>query len=214
MQSVFRGLINPDFPDLSELGSKISLIFTNDNEFLNFAGPTLHKVINIGGAGIKKPKKLNEEFEKEMKKGKNGVILVSFGTAYDTSLMEVKRKKNIINTFRYFPDYYFLFKISENDHEAKQLVTKTDNIKLFNWTPQSDILGHSRIRGFITHGGINSILEAAMNGVPMITVPLFFDQFRNAKMVEYRGIGIAVEEENLSTNELRKALKKLLYNDK
>lgn len=214
MRSVLQEIVDPNFPDLTELGSKISLIFVNDNEFVNFAGPTLHKVINIGGAGIKQSKKLDEKFEEEMQKGKNGVILVSFGTAYDTSLMEIKQKQSIISTFRDFPDYHFLFKISENDNETIKLVAGMDNIKLTKWTPQPEILAHSRIRGFVTHGGANSVLEAAMNGVPMVVVPLFFDQFRNAKMVEYRGIGISVEVENLSRDKLKKGLGEILYNER
>ncbi|KAE9556218.1 hypothetical protein FO519_000557 [Halicephalobus sp. NKZ332] len=214
MQSVFRGLIDPNFPDLTELGSNISLIFANDNEFLNFAGPTLHKVISIGGAGMKKPKKLDGNFQREMQKGKNGVILVSFGTAYDTALMKPERKKSIIDVFSSFPDYHFLFKISETDNETRAFAKKANNIGVFGWIPQSDILAHPRTCGFITHGGTNSVIEAAMNGVPMVVIPLFFDQFRNAKMVEYRGLGVQIGEAELSTDTLKTGLKELLYDKK
>ncbi|XP_048334831.2 soyasapogenol B glucuronide galactosyltransferase [Ziziphus jujuba] len=51
------------------------------------------------------------------------------------------------------------------------------------WAPQMVILDHPATGGFLTHCGWNSILEGINAGLPMITWPLFAEQFFNEKLV-------------------------------
>lgn len=61
------------------------------------------------------------------------------------------------------------------------------------WAPQVVILDHSSIGAFVTHCGWNSILEGVYAGVPMVTWPLFAEQFLNEKLVnEVLKTGISV----------------------
>ncbi len=57
------------------------------------------------------------------------------------------------------------------------------NIKLIDWAPQNDILGHPAVKAFLTHAGINSLYEAAYHGKPIVSVPLIVDQPANAAKV-------------------------------
>ncbi|XP_050363751.1 UDP-glucose flavonoid 3-O-glucosyltransferase 7-like [Argentina anserina] len=62
-----------------------------------------------------------------------------------------------------------------------------------DWAPQVLILEHEAIVAFVTHCEWNSILEEVSAGVPMITWPLFGEQFYNEKLVpEILRIGIPV----------------------
>lgn len=51
------------------------------------------------------------------------------------------------------------------------------------WAPQVLILAHASIGGFLTHCGWNSTLEGVCAGVPMVTWPMFAEQFYNEKLI-------------------------------
>ncbi|XP_078176979.1 hydroquinone glucosyltransferase-like [Carex rostrata] len=59
------------------------------------------------------------------------------------------------------------------------------------WAPQIRILSHQSTGGFMTHCGWNSTVESVINGVPMITWPLYAEQHQNAIML-VDGIGAAL----------------------
>ncbi|KAK6782967.1 hypothetical protein RDI58_020763 [Solanum bulbocastanum] len=84
------------------------------------------------------------------------------------------------------------------------VVKKDQSVNLFNekkgmiikgWAPQLTILDHSAVGGFMTHCGWNSVLEAIIAGVPLVTWPMFAEQFYNEKLVEVMGLGVKVGAE-------------------
>ncbi|KAJ7013474.1 scopoletin glucosyltransferase-like [Populus alba x Populus x berolinensis] len=61
------------------------------------------------------------------------------------------------------------------------------------WAPQVLILDHNAVGGFMTHCGWNSTLEAVTAGVPLVTWPLYAEQFDNEKLItDVLKIGIGV----------------------
>ncbi|KAF4388116.1 hypothetical protein F8388_014799 [Cannabis sativa] len=70
---------------------------------------------------------------------------------------------------------------------------KGKGMLIMGWAPQILILAHKSIGGFLTHCGWNSTIEAVCFGLPMITWPLFAEQFLNEKLVvEVLRIGVRV----------------------
>ncbi|KAF7046272.1 hypothetical protein CFC21_055309 [Triticum aestivum] len=51
------------------------------------------------------------------------------------------------------------------------------------WAPQTAILAHSAVGAFVTQCGWNSILEAVVAGVPMLTWPKVYEQFITERLV-------------------------------
>ena len=70
------------------------------------------------------------------------------------------------------------------------------------------------MRAFVSHGGLNGITEGVHAGVPIICIPLFSDQMRNAKMIEKRGVGIILDKTELSTETVLPAFESILTDER
>ncbi|CAL0333306.1 unnamed protein product [Lupinus luteus] len=96
--------------------------------------------------------------------------------------------------------------------------TKEKGMVVRNWAPQVKILSHDSVGGFVTHCGWNSVLEAVVEGVPMVTWPLYAEQHLN-KIVLVLEMKVALalkESENgiVSATELGDRVKELMDSEK
>ncbi|KAK6048292.1 hypothetical protein COOONC_14203, partial [Cooperia oncophora] len=99
----------------------------------------------------------------------------------------------------------------KSDHLIKYHADQLpSNVYLFKWLPQADLLSHPKTLAFISHGGYNSLQEAVTAGVPLITVALFGDQPRNAKLAERHHFAINIRKSDLNADTIAVALHKLL----
>ncbi|XP_065879037.1 UDP-glycosyltransferase 88B1-like [Euphorbia lathyris] len=87
-----------------------------------------------------------------------------------------------------------------------------------SWAPQSEILNHESVGGFVTHCGWNSILETVCAGVPMLAWPLYAEQKMN-KMFLVDDMKLAlpiIQSKNgwVSAEELEERLIELMKSEK
>jgi UDP:flavonoid glycosyltransferase YjiC (YdhE family) len=55
-------------------------------------------------------------------------------------------------------------------------------------------------------------MEAVYSGVPMVAIPLFGDQFHNAKNYEDEGIVVRIDYTSITKEKVLKALREVLEN--
>lgn len=70
--------------------------------------------------------------------------------------------------------------------------------------PQLEVLERTSV--FVTHGGANSLMESFHYGVPVVVIPQMAEQPLNALRVAELGVGVALEKETVSVEQLRQAV--------
>nr|BAI44133.1 flavonoid glycosyltransferase UGT94F1 [Veronica persica] len=83
---------------------------------------------------------------------------------------------------------------------------------IWKFAPQTRILAHKSIGGFVSHCGWSSITESVYFGVPIIAMPMKFEQVVNGVVVVEVGVGVEVEKDGSGQylgEEVAKALDKV-----
>ncbi|HEY1754161.1 MAG TPA: glycosyltransferase [Bryobacteraceae bacterium] len=80
------------------------------------------------------------------------------------------------------------------------------------YAPQLELLERARLT--ITHAGLNTVLDSLANGVPLVTVPITYEQPAIARRVEWTGCGRTVPLARLSVPLLKKVVKDVLQGEK
>jgi len=149
---------------------------------------------------------LPRDLEDFLSASKDGVILVSFGSYLDFTVMpEVVRK--FCNAFI---DERNRLRVIWKTKDTKICSSDDGRIKLMPWISQNDLLADPRVQIFISHGGFNSIIESVYHAKPLIIFPHWADQLANAAAAETKGIAIRMDIGDFSSEALLSSINKLL----
>src|SRR5262249_33230645 len=78
------------------------------------------------------------------------------------------------------------------------------------YAPQLDLIRRSALT--ISHGGLNTALESVAEGVPMVVLPVAYDQPGVGGGVEWAGVGRSIPVGRLTVDRLRDAVHIVLDN--
>uniref|UniRef100_A0A671NP66 glucuronosyltransferase n=1 Tax=Sinocyclocheilus anshuiensis TaxID=1608454 RepID=A0A671NP66_9TELE len=180
-------------------------LFRYDFTF-EFPKPQMPNMVQIGGINCAKKGPLTKELEEFVNgSGEHGFVVFTLGSMV-SQLPEAKARE-FFEAFRQIPQrvlWRYTGPVPENAPK---------NVKLMKWLPQNDLLGHPKVKAFITHGGSHGIYEGICNGVPMVMLPLFGDQGDNVQRLVSRGVAETLSIYDLTSEKLLVALRKVI-NDK
>lgn len=204
----YSDLLQRHFPpgtDLLSLQRRADIWLFRADFVFEFPRPTMPNVVYIGGFHCKKAQPLPAELEAFMQSsGEHGVVVMSLGTFI--SALPRKVTEAIAAAFAELPHKVIWRFVGEKPSSLG------NNTLLLEWLPQNDLLGHPKTRAFVAHGGTNGMYEAIYHSVPVVGLPLLFDQFDNLLRLKVRGAARVVEVYTLTKEDLLGALKDVLEN--
>ncbi|XP_041849194.1 UDP-glucuronosyltransferase 2A1-like isoform X2 [Melanotaenia boesemani] len=146
----------------------------------DFPRPTMPNVVYVGGFQCKPANPLPEHLEEFVQSsGDHGFIIMSLGTFVNEIPDDLANY--IAAAFAELPQKVIW------KYKGSRPTTLGNNTLLVDWMPQNDLLGHPKIKLFVAHGGTNGVQEAMYHGVPVVGLPLFFDQYDNLLRLQIRG---------------------------
>lgn len=125
-----------------------------------------------------------EEFEYQ--KGDRKLVYISLGTVLKGA---VSFFQNCIEAFR-GENVDVIISVGKQ-FDIRKLKNVPENVRIYASVPQIEVLKVADV--FVTHGGMNSVSEALVYGVPMVVIPFVSDQPVNASCIEKLGVGKRVE---------------------
>lgn len=172
----------------------------DSQEFSNFL------IIFSGGLCTGPAKPLPEELSTIADSATNGLVVVSFGSILvDLPEAVVKHLQTALSTLYEFTIVW--------KYNGPQLQNLPHHIKVLQWLPQNDLLGHPNTKLFVTHCGNNGQFEGLYHGVPMVGIPVFGDQPYNAARMKNKGFGETVPISELTAEKLVTAIRVVINND-
>uniref|UniRef100_H3C2E2 UDP-glucuronosyltransferase n=1 Tax=Tetraodon nigroviridis TaxID=99883 RepID=H3C2E2_TETNG len=175
------------------------------NDFVfEFPRPTMPNVIYMSGFQCKPSKPLSQELEDFVQSsGEHGVIIMTLGTLVEKLPEDIV--EDIAAAFAQLPQKVIW------RHKGKKPSTLGNNTLLMDWLPQNDLLGHPKTRLFVAHGGTNGVQEAIYHGVPLVGLPLMFDQQDNFFRMKVKGVAKVLDIATVNKDNFLEALKEVLY---
>ncbi|XP_045772911.1 UDP-glycosyltransferase UGT5-like [Maniola jurtina] len=195
-------------PSLYDLQKDASLMLINSHFSYDTPSALLPNIVEIGGAHLSRSNaSLPKDLQKLLDESKHGVVYVSFGSNIKSAELPEEKKKAFLNVFKRLKQTV-LWKWEEDE-----LDDKPENVVIRKWLPQKEILAHPNINVFIAHGGLIGMQEAIFNGVPVVGIPIYADQYNNLLLAQKAGVGKILPYHDINEETVGTILSDILNDD-
>lgn len=205
---IYRELLKKHYPsgsDLLTMQRSADIWLMRVDFIFEFPRPSMPNIVHIGGFHCHPAQPLPAELEDFMNSsGEHGVVVMSLGVMITALPKEITEA--IAAVFAKLPQKVIWRYVGERPPSLG------NNTMLLKWLPQNDLLGHPKTCAFVSHGGTNGIYEAIYHGVPVLVLPLLFDQFDNAVRLEVRGAARVLDAGLLTSEDFLKGIKDVIGN--
>ncbi|XP_042887607.1 UDP-glycosyltransferase UGT5-like isoform X2 [Penaeus japonicus] len=200
--------IFPELPPLLDIERNQSLTLVNSHFSMDVALPLLPSQVEVGAIHCRPAKPLPKELESWISgAGPEGVVYFSLGTVVRGNSMPVVYRDMFVEAFKRLKQRV----VWKFEGEVEGI---SDNVLIQKWLPQQDILGHPNVKVFISHGGLLSTQESLYHATPVVALPVFADQPKNAMNIQRRGVGLALVWEELSVDLIVSSVQEVMNNPK
>jgi hypothetical protein len=184
-----------------------SLWFIVEDSAVGYATPHMPNTIPVGDVMTGRPgRPLPADLEKFVAASTDGVIVVSFGSYVDNVPDYVVDK--FCDAFRRLrPGLHVVWKSRQSNS-----CSDAANVKTLPWIPQNDLLADDRVRLFVSHGGLNGLMETIYHAKPVIVFPFYSDQPTNAAAVASKGFAIRMDIGDFTADSLLANMEEMLTN--
>src|SRR5882724_5109807 len=122
--------------------------------------------------------------------------------------LSFRRHKHILKAVEPMEDVQVVLSVGKNI-SPENLGHIPSNTIVVRSAPQIELLKRAAL--CITHAGLNTVLESLAHGVPMVAIPIGYDQPGTAARIKHHGTGEFIELEQLTTHRLRGLIEKVLH---
>ncbi|XP_063828822.1 UDP-glucosyltransferase 2 [Ostrinia nubilalis] len=202
LQGVLRKHFGPQIPHVYDMTKNVSFILQNGHYTVSYPRPYLPNVAEVACIHCKEAKRLSPDIEEWISgAGDAGFVYVSMGSSVRTSNMPLSAHRLFVEALGRLPH-----RVLWKQDAVENMTDVPSNVRLYKWLPQQDLLGHPKIKAFITHGGLLSMFETVYHGVPIVSIPVFCDHDANAAKAEVDGYAKKLELQHLTSDKLYRSI--------
>ncbi|EDV23960.1 uncharacterized protein TRIADDRAFT_2560, partial [Trichoplax adhaerens] len=176
-----------------------TFLLVNSDFALENSRPITPTTKVVGPILPRPPAALPPNLQQFINSNNKGTIVVSFGSVF-SALKFLTDIQIFFHSFDRLP-YNVIWKYPDENR-----VNMDNSIKTVQWLPQNDLLGHPNVIAFVTHCGLNSVLEAAYHGVPMVAIPVAGDGYDHAQKILAKNIGVVLDVKTITSDEVFNAI--------